>query len=118
MTTPRIFTMTFASIYPLYIQKAERKGRTRTEVDEIISWLTGYGNAALQQQISSGVTLETFFNNAPQITPNAHLITGVICGCRVEKIEDETMQKIRWLDKLIDELAKGKPMNKILRATP
>jgi len=115
MTKPRIFSMPFASIYPLYIQKAERKNRTQTEVNEIIFWLTGYNATTLQQQILNNATLQTFFSNAPQINPNAHLITGVICGCRVEEIEDKTMQKIRWLDKLIDELAKGKSMEKILR---
>lgn len=107
--------MPFASIYPLYLQKAERKGKTKAEVDEIIFWLTGYDNNSLQQQIDCCATLEDFFNNAPKINPNAPLIKGVICGCRVEEIEDETMQKIRYLDKLIDELAKGKPMDKILR---
>ena len=115
MDKPRIFTMSFASIYPLYIQKAEKKGRTKKEVDEIIFWLTGYDDQSLQQQINNEVDLETFFNQAPQINPNASLITGVICGYRVEDIEDELMRRIRYLDKLIDELAKGKTMQKILR---
>ena len=115
MDKPRIFTMPFASIYPLYIQKAERKGRTKEEVDEIIFWLTGYDEHSLQQQMMNEADLETFFKQAPQINPNASLIKGVICGYRVEEIEDELMQKIRYLDKLIDELAKGKAMEKILR---
>lgn len=115
MEKPRIFTMPFSSIYPLYIQKAERKGRTKAEVDEIIFWLTGYDEHSLQQQIMNEVNLETFFKQAPQINPNAALIKGVICGYRVEEIEDELMRQIRYLDKLIDELAKGKPMQKILR---
>lgn len=115
MEKPRIFTMPFSSIYPLYIQKAERKGRTKAEVDEIIFWLTGYDEHSLQQQIMNEVNLETFFEQAPQINPNAALIKGVICGYRVEEIEDGLMRKIRYLDKLIDELAKGKPMQKILR---
>lgn len=115
MEKPRIFTMPFSSIYPLYIQKAERKGRTKAEVDEIIFWLTGYDEHSLQQQIMNEVNLETFFKQAPQINPNAVLIKGVICGYRVEEIEDELMRQIRYLDKLIDELAKGKPMQKILR---
>lgn len=115
MEKPRIFTMPFSSIYPLYIQKAERKGRTKAEVDEIIFWLTGYDEHSLQQQIMNEVNLETFFEQASQINPNAALIKGVICGYRVEEIEDELMRQIRYLDKLIDELAKGKPMQKILR---
>lgn len=115
MDKPRGYTMTFAKIYPLLIQKVEKKGRTKQEVDEIIFWLTGYNEKALQQQIDNGLDMETFFNQAPQMNPNASLIKGVVCGHRVEAIEDEIMQKIRWLDKLIDELAKGKPMEKILR---
>jgi hypothetical protein len=107
--------MSFASVYPLYIQKAERKGRTREEVDAIISWLTGYDQQALQQQIDEKTDFETFFAQAPQMNPNVSKITGVICGYRVEEIEDPLMQKIRYLDKLVDELAKGKPMEKILR---
>jgi hypothetical protein len=116
MEKPRIFTMPFSSIYPLYIQKAERKGRTKEEVDEIIFWLTGYDEQSLQQQILNGTDMEAFFRQAPQINPNAILIKGVICGYRVEDIEDEVMRQIRYLDKLIDELAKGKTMQKILRA--
>lgn len=112
MEKPRIFTMPFSSIYPLYIQKAEKKGRTKKEVDEIIFWLTGYDEHSLQQQIINEVDLETFFKQAPHINPNASLIKGVICGYRVE---DELMRQIRYLDKLIDELAKGKIMQKILR---
>ena len=115
MEKPRVFTMPFSSIYPFYIQKAEKKGRTKKEVDEIIFWLTGYDEDSLQQQIINEVDLETFFNQAPQINPNASLITGVICGYRVEEIEDELMRRIRYLDKLVDELAKGKTMQKILR---
>ena len=111
----KIFSMTFASIYPLYIAKARKKGRTQDEVDTIIYWLTGYNEVTLKQQIENEVNLETFFNSAPQLNPNASLIKGVICGVRVEEIEDKTMQKIRYLDKLIDELAKGKSMDKILR---
>lgn len=115
MERPRVFKMSFSSIYPLYIQKAEKKGRTKNEVDEIIFWLTGYDEHALQQQIIKEVDLEAFFKQAPQINPNASLIKGVICGYRVEEIEDELMRHIRYLDKLIDELAKGKTMQKILR---
>ena len=99
----------------MYIKKAEKKGRTKEEVDEIIFWLTGYDEAALQQQLDNKVDFETFFAQAPQLNPNVSLITGVICGYRVEEIEDKLMQKIRYLDKLIDELAKGKAMEKILR---
>lgn len=115
MTKPRIFGMSFASVYPLYVKKAEKKGRTQSEVDEIIFWLTGYDQTTLQQQIDQAVDFETFFAEAPQLNPNVSLIKGVICGYRVEEIEDELMQKIRYLDKLIDELAKGKAMEKILR---
>ena len=107
--------MSFAGVYPLYVQKAEKKGRTKEEVDTIICWLTGYNLASLQQQIDEKTDFETFFAQAPQINPNVSKITGVICGYRVEEIEDELMQKIRYLDKLIDELAKGKAMEKILR---
>lgn len=114
-TKPRIFTMSFGKVYPLYVQKAERKGRTQKEVDEIISWLTGYKGPQLQRAIKSGVDLETFFADAPRLNPNVGLITGVVCGVRVEEIDDPVMQKIRWLDKLIDELAKGKKMESILR---
>jgi len=115
MQNTKIFKMSFASIYPLYIQKAEKKGRTKHEVDEIIFWLTGYDDYSLEQQIDNEVDIETFFKQAPQINPNASLIKGVICGYRVEEIEDKLMQQIRYLDKLIDELAKGKSMDKILR---
>lgn len=115
MEKPRIFTIPFSSIYPLYIQKAEKKGRTKEEVNEIIFWLTGYDEPSLQQQIMKDVDLETFFQQAPHMNPNASLIKGVICGYRVEEIEDESMRQIRYLDKLIDELAKGKTMPKILR---
>ena len=111
----KIFKMEFAKIYSLYIGKAEKKNRTKAEVDEIIFWLTGYDETSLQKQLEAEVDMETFFLQAPQINPNATKITGVICGYRVEEIEDKTMQKIRYLDKLIDELAKGKPMEKILR---
>lgn len=107
--------MSFASIYPFYVQKAEKKGRTKTEVDEIIRWLTGYDQKALEQQIEKKVDFETFFAEAPRLNPNASKITGVICGYRVEEIGDELMRKIRYLDKLVDELAKGKTMEKILR---
>jgi hypothetical protein len=115
MEKPRIFTTPFASIYPLYIQKAEKKGRAKTEVDAVICWLTGYNQQTLQQQIDQNNDIETFFTQAPQINPNASKIAGKICGHRVEEIDDKLMQKIRWLDKLIDELAKGKSMEKILR---
>jgi len=115
MDKPRIFKMSFAGVYPLYIQKAEKKGRTKAEVDAIICWLTGYNQHGLQQQIDKNNDFETFFTQAPQLNENASLITGVICGYRVEDIEDTLMQKIRYLDKLIDELARGKKMEKILR---
>ncbi len=107
--------MSFASVYPHYIHKAEKKGRTKEEVNEIIFWLTGYDNEALQELIDNKTDFETFFAKAPQINPNVSKITGVICGYRVEEIEDKVMQQIRYLDKLIDELAKGKKMEKILR---
>lgn len=115
MPENRVFKMTFAKVYPLYIQKAERKNRTKEEVDRIICWLTGYDQAGLQQQIEQENDLETFFAQAPVIHPNSALIKGVVCGVRIEEIEDPLMRKIRYLDKLIDELAKGKPMEKILR---
>ena len=114
MDNSRIYKMTFARVYPLYIQKAERKGRTKAEVDAIIYWLTGYNQKTLQQQIDSKNDFETFFAEAPQFNPDASKITGVICGWRVEEIKDKLVQKIRYLDKLIDELAKGKTMEKIL----
>jgi hypothetical protein len=107
--------MSFASVYPLYIQKAEKKGRTKEEVDTIILWLTGYTKQSLQKQIDTKSDFETFFAQAPQMNPNVSKITGVICGYRVEEIEDKLMQKVRYMDKLIDELAKGKSMEKILR---
>jgi hypothetical protein len=110
-----IFTTAFAKVYPLYVQKAERKNRTQEEVDRIIHWLTGYDQAGLQQQIEQGSDFETFFSRAPAMHPNTSLIKGVVCGVRVEEIEDPLMQKIRYLDKLIDELAKGKALEKILR---
>lgn len=112
----RIFTMPFAKIYQMYIQKAERKGRSKEEVNEIIFWLTGYDEHGLQEQIDKEVDFETFFEEAPKINPNTNKITGVVCGIRVEEVEDPLMQKIRWLDKLIDELARGKQMEKILRS--
>jgi len=117
MTMPRhhIFATTFARVYPLYVQKAERKNRTKEEVDQIICWLTGYDRAGLLQQIKRENDLETFFAQAPAIHPNSSLIKGVVCGVRVEEIDDPLMQRIRYLDKLIDELAKGKTMEKILR---
>lgn len=115
MKKDKIFTIPFADIYPLYVQKAAKKGRTQAEVDEIIFWLTGYGKEALQQQIDRKTDLETFFAQAPQINPDVALIKGVVCGYRVEEIEDERMRHIRYLDKLIDELARGKTMEKILR---
>src|SRR5688572_33506439 len=117
MTMPkhRIFATTFATVYPLYVQKAERKNRSKEEVDQIICWLTGYDQAGLQQQIEQKNDLETFFAQSPGIHPNSVLIKGVVCGVRVEEIEDPLMQKVRYLDKLIDELAKGKAMEKILR---
>jgi hypothetical protein len=111
----RVFKMTFASVYPHYIAKAEKKGRTKAELHAVIEWLTGYDERALQQQIDKKVDLETFFAQAPRINPNVSKITGVICGYRVEEIEDTLMQRIRYLDKLVDELAKGKAMDKILR---
>ncbi len=113
---PRIFTTSFASVYPLYVQKAEKKGRTKQEVDEIITWLTGYAGKQLQQVIDTKVDFETFFAEAPRLNPNVGLIKGVVCGVRVEEVVDPLMQKIRYLDKLIDELARGKKMASILRS--
>ena len=115
MPKHRIFTTSFASVYPLYVQKAERKHRTKEDIDQIICWLTGYSQAGLQRQIEQENDFETFFAQAPRMNPNVSKITGVICGYRVEDIEDKLMQKIRYLDKLVDELAKGKAMDKILR---
>jgi hypothetical protein len=115
MDNTRVFKMSFASVYPMYIKKAEKKGRTKAEVDEVIFWLTGYNRQSLQHQIENKCNFETFFGEAPQLNPNVSKITGLICGYRVEEIEDRLMQKIRYLDKLVDELAKGKTMDKILR---
>lgn len=115
MTKHRIYTMSFAGVYPHYIQKAEAKGRTRQEVDEVICWLTGYTPKALAEQIERKTNFEAFFDEAPALNPNAGKITGVICGVRIEEIEDPLMRKVRYLDKLVDELAKGRPMEKILR---
>ena len=115
MPKHRIFTTEFSKVYPLYVQKAERKNRTKEEVDQIICWLTGYTQAGLEKQIERQSDFETFFSQAPAIHPNTSLIKGVVCGVRVEEVEDPLMQRIRYLDKLIDELAKGKSMEKILR---
>jgi hypothetical protein len=115
MTNTKIFKMAFARVYPLYIAKVQRKGRSKEEVDAIIHWLTGYDEQALQRQIDGKVDFETFFAEAPRLNPKSSKITGLICGYRVEEIEDPLMQKIRYLDKLVDELAKGKAMDKILR---
>src|SRR5262245_31646067 len=114
-TKHRIYTMSFARVYPEYVAKAQKKGRTKAEVDEIIGWLTGYSQAELEAQLEKQTDIETFIAEAPQLNPSRTLIKGVICGVRVEEIEDPTMQTIRYLDKLIDELAKGKAMEKILR---
>jgi hypothetical protein len=115
MPTHNIFKTAFAKVYPMYVQKAARKGRTQEEVDEIICWLTGYDQSGLKRQIDQGNDFETFFAQAPAMHPNTSLIKGVVCGVRVEEVADPLMQKIRYLDKLIDELAKGKAMEKILR---
>ncbi|NLY85008.1 MAG: DUF2200 domain-containing protein [Tissierellia bacterium] len=115
MTKPKIYTMSFAKVYPHYVAKAEKKGRTKEEVDEIICWLTGYSQEELEAQLERQVDFETFFAEAPQLNPARSLIKGVVCGLRVEDIEEATMREIRYLDKLIDELAKGKAMEKILR---
>ena len=115
MDHSRVFRMSFASIYPLYIQKVEKKGRTKAELDTVLFWLTGYNKQTLQKQIDKKTDLESFFAQAPQLNPNVSKITGVICGYRVEDIEDKLMQKIRYMDKLVDELAKGRKMEKILR---
>jgi hypothetical protein len=115
MKKHRIYTTSFASVYPLYVAKAEKKGRTKAEVDQIISWLTGYGPKELETQLKAKTDFETFFAKAPKINPSRALIKGVVCGVRVEDIEEPTMREIRYLDKLIDELAKGKAMEKILR---
>ena len=115
MPKHRIFTTAFSKVYPLYVQKAERKNRTKDEVDRIIRWLTGYSQAGLEKQIKQQSDFESFFAKAPAIHPNASLIKGVVCGVRVEEVEDPLVQRIRYLDKLIDELPKGKAMEKILR---
>lgn len=114
-TLIRVYTMIFARVYPLYIAKAEKKGRTKDEVDEIIRWLTGYTQGKLNAQIKKKVNFETFFNQAPKLNPSRNLITGMICGVRVEDIEDPVMREMRYLDKLVDELAKGRPMERIMR---
>jgi hypothetical protein len=118
LTRHRIFATAFSSVYPLYVQKAERKNRTRDEVDRIIRWLTGYSQAQLEDQLDRQVDFESFFAQAPAFNPNASLITGVVCGVRVEEVDDPLMRRIRYLDKLVDELAKGKAMGKILRGHP
>jgi len=115
MTKPRIYTMSFASVYPLYVAKAEKKGRTKREVDEIICWLTGYAQEELKTILEEQTDFETFFAEAPKLNPSRTLVKGVVCGVRVEDIEEPTMREIRYLDKLIDELAKGKELDKILR---
>ena len=115
MDKHRVFKLSFASVYPLYVQKAEKKGRTKKEVDEVICWLTGYSPRELATQIKQKKDLETFFSEAPLLNPNASKITGVVCGVRLDEIDDPLMQKIRYMDKLVDELAKGRPMAKILR---
>jgi hypothetical protein len=115
MTNERVFALIFASVYPHYVKKAETKGRTKEELDQVIRWLTGYTKAGLEKVIRDKVDLRTFFDKAPRFNPNASLIKGAVCGLRVEDIEDPLMQKIRYMDKLIDELAKGKKMEKILR---
>ena len=115
MPLARVFAMKFSRVYPLHVQKAEKKGRTQAEVDEVIRWLTGYDEAGLQRQIAQEVDLETFFAQAPAFNPDSALIKGVVCGVRVEDVEDPLMRKIRYLDKLVDELAKGKAMGMVLR---
>ncbi len=115
MGAHRIFAMSFSSVYPLYVQKAERKGRTREEVDRIICWLTGYSAAGLAEQLRRGCDVATFLAQAPEFNAKSALVTGVVCGVRVEEVRDPLMRKVRVLDKLIDELARGKPMEKILR---
>ena len=113
---PWIFTQSFASVYPMYVQKAEKKGRTQGEVDQVIHWLTGYTKKRLETQLKKETDFETFFSKAPKMNPDRELITGVVCGVRVEEVDDPTMRSIRYLDKLVDELAKGKAMEKILRS--
>ncbi len=116
MPPHKVFAMRFANIYPLYLQKVEKKGRSRDELDAVLCWLTGYSEATLADQIARQTDLDTFFREAPALHPNAAKITGVVCGVRVEDIQDPLMQKIRYMDKLVDELAKGRPLTKILRA--
>jgi hypothetical protein len=116
MTKPRIFTMSVARVYPLYLAKVQKKARTQEELDEVIRWLTGYDQAGLQVQLESGADFEQFFGQAPQLNPARSLITGLICGVRVEAIDDPTMKAIRQLDKLVDELSKGRAMSKVLRS--
>ncbi len=116
MNNDRVYRISFASVYPHYITKAEKKGRTKAEVDEIIRWLTGYSQAELEAVLDNQTDLEAFFAEAPRLNPNRRLITGVICGIRVEDIKEPIMQEIRYMDKLIDELARGKAMDRILRA--
>ncbi len=118
MAKHRIYAMSVASVYPFYVQKAEKKGRTKAEVDEVICWLTGYGPEQLQDRLERETNFETFFAEAPRPNPSRALITGVICGVRVEEIEDPFLREIRYLDKLIDELARGRPMEKVLRSRP
>ena len=117
-TLHRIYTLAFVRVYPEYVAKAEKKGRTKTEVDEIIRWLTGYSQKQLEAHLEKQTDIETFINEAPQLNPSRSLIKGVVCGVRVEDVEDPIMQAVRYLDKLIDELAKGRPMEKILRTQP
>jgi hypothetical protein len=116
MGSERVYKMTISSVYPLYVQKAECKGRSKAEVDAVICWLTGYDERGLKEQIDKGASLEAFFADAPQLNPDASKIKGVVCGVRVDDVEEPLMQKIRWLDKLIDELAKGKALEKVLRS--
>ncbi|HEV7690096.1 MAG TPA: DUF2200 domain-containing protein [Hyphomonadaceae bacterium] len=114
----KVYAMSFASVYPMYVKKAEAKGRTKAEVDEVVRWLTGYTAKALESQIKKKVSYEDFFASAPKLNPKRNQITGVICGMRVEEIEEPLMQNIRYIDKLVDELAKGRPMEKVLRKEP
>ncbi len=118
MKLDRVFAIQFGSVYPHYVQKVEKKNRTKEELDQVLRWLTGYSQRQLEQQIERGVSLETFFAEAPALHPNSSLIRGVVCGIRVEDVEDPLMRKIRYMDKLVDELAKGKAMEKILRGAP
>lgn len=115
MNNPKAYKMSFASVYPLYIAKVERKGRTKEEVDQVIDWLTGYKDETLKQVIESNIDFETFFGQAPNLNPNRNLIKGKICGVQIEEIEEDLMREIRYLDKLVDEVSKGRPMDKILR---